>query len=139
MGFALTTLVVIGTDCIGSCKSNYLMITATRTNRWDGSMVWIWILKVSILYSGEGLENFQWQNWNGSFLCSINHGQQMILLWRCTLTKMMFFNKIKKKGFQRSQVSIHLMVWYCISLLKVLVTFVRLYILILFRAQMFRN
>ena len=27
--FKLTTLVVIGTDCIGSCKSNYHMITAT--------------------------------------------------------------------------------------------------------------
>jgi hypothetical protein len=23
MGFELTTLVVIGTDCIGNCKSNY--------------------------------------------------------------------------------------------------------------------
>jgi hypothetical protein len=28
-GFKFTTLVVIGTDCIGSCKSNYVMITAT--------------------------------------------------------------------------------------------------------------
>ena len=28
--FELTTSVVIGTDCIGSCKSNYHMITATR-------------------------------------------------------------------------------------------------------------
>jgi len=27
MGFELATLVVIGTDCIGSCKSNYHMIT----------------------------------------------------------------------------------------------------------------
>jgi len=27
--FELTTLVVIGTDCIGSCKSNYHTITAT--------------------------------------------------------------------------------------------------------------
>jgi len=27
-GFELTTLVVIGTDCIGSCKSNYHTITA---------------------------------------------------------------------------------------------------------------
>jgi len=29
MGFELTTLVVIGTDCIGSCKSNYNTITTT--------------------------------------------------------------------------------------------------------------
>ena len=28
-GFKLTTLVMIGTDCIGSCKSNYHTITAT--------------------------------------------------------------------------------------------------------------
>ena len=30
-GFELTTLVVIGTDCTGSCKSNYHTITATTT------------------------------------------------------------------------------------------------------------
>jgi len=30
-GFELTTLVVIGTDCIGGCKSNYYMITITNT------------------------------------------------------------------------------------------------------------
>jgi hypothetical protein len=29
MGFELTTSVVIGTDCIGSCKFNYHTITAT--------------------------------------------------------------------------------------------------------------
>ena len=29
-GFERTTLVVIGTDCIGSCKSNYHAITTTR-------------------------------------------------------------------------------------------------------------
>jgi hypothetical protein len=28
-GFELTTSVIIGTDCIGSCKSNYHTITAT--------------------------------------------------------------------------------------------------------------
>jgi hypothetical protein len=31
MDFELTTLVVIGTDCTGSCKSNYNMITTTAT------------------------------------------------------------------------------------------------------------
>ena len=29
MGFILTTSVVIGTNCTGSCKSNYLMVTTT--------------------------------------------------------------------------------------------------------------
>ena len=29
VGFELTTLVVIGTDCIGSCKPNYHTITTT--------------------------------------------------------------------------------------------------------------
>ena len=35
--FELTTLVVMGTDCTGSCKSNYHMIMATAapyTNEW---------------------------------------------------------------------------------------------------------
>ena len=31
-GFELTTLVVIGTDCIGSCKSNYHTITSNATS-----------------------------------------------------------------------------------------------------------
>ena len=31
-GFELTTLVVIGSDCIGSCKSNYHAITTTTTS-----------------------------------------------------------------------------------------------------------
>jgi len=31
MGFKLTTLVVIGTDCIGSYKSNYHTFTTTTT------------------------------------------------------------------------------------------------------------
>ena len=34
MGFELTTLVVIGTDCIGSCKSNYHTITTTPNKGW---------------------------------------------------------------------------------------------------------
>ena len=29
VGFELTTLVMLGTDCIGSCKSNYHTITTT--------------------------------------------------------------------------------------------------------------
>ena len=31
VGFEVTTLVVIGTDCIGSCKSNYHTIMTTMT------------------------------------------------------------------------------------------------------------
>jgi hypothetical protein len=34
--FELTTLVVIDTDCIGSYKSNYHMITATMAPEMDG-------------------------------------------------------------------------------------------------------
>jgi hypothetical protein len=32
MGFKLTTLVVIGTDCTGSCKSNYHTIATTTAS-----------------------------------------------------------------------------------------------------------
>ena len=37
VGFELTTLVLIGTDCIGSCKSNYHMIATTtaQTTLWE--------------------------------------------------------------------------------------------------------
>ena len=34
-GFELTTLVVIGTDYIGSCKSNYLTLTTTTAPLWN--------------------------------------------------------------------------------------------------------
>ena len=34
--FELTASVVIGTDCIGSCKSNYHMITVTTAPLWKG-------------------------------------------------------------------------------------------------------
>ena len=36
-GFKLTTLVVIGTDCIGSCKSNYHMMTTAMLVFYDCS------------------------------------------------------------------------------------------------------
>ena len=39
--FELTTLVVIGTDCIGSCKSNYYTITATMPPT-PGNMYYKW-------------------------------------------------------------------------------------------------
>jgi hypothetical protein len=39
VGFKLTLLVVIGTDCIGSCKSNYNTITTmTEANWWKNAM-----------------------------------------------------------------------------------------------------
>jgi hypothetical protein len=34
-GFELTTLVVIGTDCIGNCKSNYHTITTKMALQWN--------------------------------------------------------------------------------------------------------
>ena len=33
-GFELTTLVVLGTDCIGSCKSNYHTTTTTTAHNY---------------------------------------------------------------------------------------------------------
>jgi hypothetical protein len=71
-GFELTTLVVIGTDCIGSCKSNYHMITATTApnNRYRYRQSvnqlyfvvsfqylgcsWVWMGKSAEILLGEG-------------------------------------------------------------------------------------
>ena len=37
--FELTTVVVIGTDCTGSCKFNYLMITTTSQQlNWQSNI-----------------------------------------------------------------------------------------------------
>ena len=38
-GFELTTLVVIGTDCIGSCKPTYHSITTITASFWIGRFV----------------------------------------------------------------------------------------------------
>jgi hypothetical protein len=40
-GFKLTTLVVMGTDSIGSCKSNYHTITATTAPNYN--MIWYFL------------------------------------------------------------------------------------------------
>jgi hypothetical protein len=37
-GFELTTLVIIGTDCIGSYKSNYHTIMTTMTPHWESNV-----------------------------------------------------------------------------------------------------
>jgi len=39
--FELTTLVVIGTDCIGSYKSNYHTITTTTVSEYECEKLWI--------------------------------------------------------------------------------------------------
>ena len=39
-GFEPTTLVVIGTSCIGSCKSNYYTIPATGWKSWGWRKEW---------------------------------------------------------------------------------------------------
>ena len=40
-GFKLTTLVVIGTDCTGSCKSNYRTITTTAARFTEYTILYI--------------------------------------------------------------------------------------------------
>jgi hypothetical protein len=42
VGFYLTTLVMIGTDCIGSCKSNYHTITTAPSGRLEFIICIIW-------------------------------------------------------------------------------------------------
>ena len=52
MGFELTTLVVIGTDCTDSCKSNYLTITAMTAFKFlniEVKTTISWIDKVTYL------------------------------------------------------------------------------------------
>jgi hypothetical protein len=59
--FELTTSVVIGTDCIGSCKSNYQVITATTGHIYrearvttDGKTQWMtWLTDKYIFMSSE--------------------------------------------------------------------------------------
>jgi hypothetical protein len=95
--FELTTLVMIGTDCIGSCKSNYHTITATTTPGYDeGKVIWqvqyhktlyllnrlnIFVLDYSLFFLFEGNVDSKAQNrgnvsiveWH---VCSVH--------WSCT-------------------------------------------------------
>jgi hypothetical protein len=57
VGFKLTTLVAIDTDCIGSCKSNYYTITATTDSHTliisaGNRYVDIWFGVNKMLFSG---------------------------------------------------------------------------------------
>jgi hypothetical protein len=56
--FELTTSVVIGTDCLGNCKSNYHMITATTT----GGTVYICYISISM-----SIYNHVWANHESLF------------------------------------------------------------------------
>jgi len=56
-GFELTTLVVIGTDCIGSCKSNYhTTLSLPGTYIWPAVILSCWFL--SMEGRGGGLGRF---------------------------------------------------------------------------------
>jgi hypothetical protein len=48
VGFELTTLVVIGTDCIGSCKSNYHTITTMTVPFIPLRILYLFIINVNI-------------------------------------------------------------------------------------------
>jgi hypothetical protein len=66
-GFELSTPVVIGTDCIGSCKSNYHMITATTAPEQilSGGDIWFFFLSLSfidIIWIGEKKEILKYIN-----------------------------------------------------------------------------
>jgi hypothetical protein len=54
--FGLTTLVVVGTDCIGSCKSNYHAITTTtvpgKTYGYCNSLEYLYIIFIELLVVG---------------------------------------------------------------------------------------
>jgi hypothetical protein len=60
MGIKLTMLVVIGTDCIGSCKSNYhTSMTTTPTGRIDYKGFLCMMIPVS--FYGISYVFFLWQ------------------------------------------------------------------------------
>ena len=48
--FELTTSVVIGTDCIGSCKSNYHTITVTTVHQCSGLYI---VMQIVYNYTGQ--------------------------------------------------------------------------------------
>ena len=50
-GFELTTLMVIGSDCMGSCKSNYhtITITATPVIKWGSSRIKILYYRIRFI------------------------------------------------------------------------------------------
>jgi hypothetical protein len=62
-GFKLTTLVVKGSNCIGSCKCNYHTITTSTAPRVDLNLWYSrnWLLSI-YFYSLN--TNFQWYRWH---------------------------------------------------------------------------
>jgi hypothetical protein len=82
MGLELTTLVVIGTDCIGSCNSNYHMIMTTTALTMNGTGIitkyilptkfvgsqWLHNTTVVPLLQGHpvqpSIKSITWNRWN---------------------------------------------------------------------------
>jgi hypothetical protein len=60
--FELTTSVVIGTDCIGSCKSKYHTITATKAPTRNGQLKkFLFLVTAAILNGGRGCRTQFWK------------------------------------------------------------------------------
>ena len=88
-GFKFKTLVVIGTDCIDSCKSNYHTITTTTT-------LWIWrtMWPCKSIFIGVAyfkIWHYQWMedmiNWNIPGLVGIKLSQNIFSTSTCTRKK----------------------------------------------------
>jgi hypothetical protein len=64
VGFKLTTLVVIGTDCIGSCKSNDHTITTAPCDTRSTDNIWNLFLVITMVFSHcnfyKGQSNKHW-------------------------------------------------------------------------------
>jgi hypothetical protein len=74
-GFELTTLVVIGTDCIGSCKSNYHTMTTTTsphcTIEIPNKLIWLFLIELYFQVSTYYFNSFIVYNIFFQFLLSI--------------------------------------------------------------------
>ena len=87
--FELTTSVVIGTDCIGSCKSNYHTITATTAPvliwRRMGVKVTRYLTPLSTIF--QLYRGVSFMQGNQSTIGSVTKHK-----WECTSLAMIYFN-----------------------------------------------
>ena len=81
-GFELKTLVVIGTNCTGSCKSNY---HTTRTTTAPG------VFRIKLVYSSTILKRFQFWFSQLQFLLCIIHRQVILSLLHLKFKKKLGF------------------------------------------------
>jgi len=110
-GFTLSTLVVIGIDCTGSCKSNYHTITTTTPPQLF-SYFSLWCLDKKLLQLQKSLPLFFCFHGNGGHECEISNILTHHILVALVVILVMFYENGFKWLRRKHSVCISNLIYY---------------------------